>query len=58
MATKLKINSKECALCEICIDICPENSIIKNGFKIIIEDSCTKCMKCIDICPVGAVYYE
>ncbi|MCC7554390.1 MAG: 4Fe-4S binding protein [Methanobacteriaceae archaeon] len=54
----MKIDSDECALCDICLKFCPENAIIKKRFKIVITDDCTDCKKCLDICPVGAIHTE
>ncbi|WP_409199879.1 4Fe-4S binding protein [Methanobrevibacter sp. DSM 116169] len=51
----MKINSKDCALCDICIKMCPEKAIKKIAFKVIITDKCTNCDECLDVCPVGAI---
>lgn len=55
----LKIDNEECEVCEDCIDVCPEEAIIKKAFKVEInENKCDDCGECVDICPVGAIYDE
>lgn len=55
----LKIDNEECRVCEDCIDVCPEEAIIKKAFKVEInENKCDDCGECVDICPVGAIYDE
>ena len=70
----LKIDNEECGVCEDCIDVCPEEAIIKKAFKVEInvppvlttssikveinENKCDDCGECVDICPVGAIYDE
>ena len=50
---------EECGVCEDCIDVCPEEAIIKKAFKVEInENKCDDCGECVDICPVGAIYDE
>ena len=52
----LKIDNEECGVCEDCIDVCPEEAIIKKAFKVEInENKCDDCGECVDICPVGAI---
>ena len=51
--------AEECAVCEQCLEMCPEEAIIKKAFKVeITEDKCTFCYNCLDCCPVGAIYEE
>ena len=55
----LKIDNAECGVCEDCIDVCPEEAIIKKAFKVEInENKCDDCGECVDICPVGAIFDE
>ena len=55
----IKIDYEECAVCEQCLEMCPEEEIIKKAFKVeITEDKCTFCYNCLDCCPVGAIYEE
>lgn len=55
----LKIDNEECGVCKDCIDVCPEEAIIKKAFKVEInENKCDDCGECVDICPVGAIYDE
>ena len=52
---KLEINSR-CTQCDICIIICPENSILKTENTYSIENwSCTLCGICTALCPVDAI---
>ena len=46
----LKIDNEECGVCEDCIDVCPEEAIIKKAFKVEInENKCDDCGECVDI---------
>ena len=55
----LKIDNEECGVCEDCMDVCPEEAIIKKAFKVEInENKCDDCGECVDICPVGAIFDE
>jgi len=54
----LKINYSECAVCNICLEACPNNAIKKQGYKIIITEKCINCKNCLDVCPLGAIYNE
>ena len=55
---KLEINTR-CTQCDICILICPEQSIVKNNNNYYIEDwSCTLCGACTSICPVDAIQFK
>lgn len=52
---KLEINSR-CTSCDICVAICPENSIVNTDQNYYIENwSCSLCGLCISLCPVDAV---
>ena len=53
----IKIDKDECAVCEDCVDVCPEGAIEKKVYNIVIHpDKCDKCGECIDVCAVGAIY--
>lgn len=52
---KLEINSR-CTQCDICVVICPENSVLKTENSYSIESwSCTLCGICTALCPVDAI---
>jgi DNA-directed RNA polymerase subunit D len=50
---KVKIDAKRCDTCRKCVEVCPEEIIIKteNGIKIQNILECTLCMDCVDACP-------
>lgn len=57
MFTLIKIDNEECGVCEDCIDVCPEEAIVKKTYIVEIDPSkCENCDECIDVCPVGAIY--
>ncbi len=47
--------NEECIMCDVCVDICPENAI-KPGTPLYQIDSrlCNDCGDCVKVCPVGA----
>lgn len=48
---------EECGICEDCIDVCPEEAIVKKTYIVEIDPAkCEKCEECILVCPVGAIY--
>ena len=49
---EVKIDSKRCDVCGKCVEVCPEESLIKTneGIKTQNENECTLCMDCIDVC--------
>ncbi len=53
----IQIDKDECAVCEDCIDVCPEEAIEKKVYTIILHpDKCSQCQECIEVCAVGAIY--
>ena len=45
--------------CEICVNVCPSNAVIKTENGISIQhEHCTECGSCISSCPTGAIQYE
>lgn len=55
---RLKIIKELCAVCEICIPVCPLEQIRKRRFTIEILDGCNNCEECLVVCPVGAIESE
>ncbi|HBH13649.1 MAG TPA: hypothetical protein DDX29_11140 [Clostridiales bacterium] len=42
---------QRCTGCMECVEVCPENAIIKKKNKIKIDrDKCTSCMRCVKVC--------
>ncbi|KXB08801.1 hypothetical protein AKJ56_00250 [candidate division MSBL1 archaeon SCGC-AAA382N08] len=59
LKAKPKINSDNCALCEICLESCPQDAIYSDsGTARINIDDCIKCLCCHELCPKGAVEIE
>lgn len=56
-SVEIFLNKNKCINdCKQCIEICPENAIIKNNQGInIIRENCTLCVKCSDICPSDSI---
>ncbi len=49
-------NIKNCTLCEICIDICPEKAIEKQGEKLFFDyKKCIRCYCCSEMCPYRGI---
>ena len=63
MSGKAKIDSERCKGCGLCIEVCPQNSIIisiktnKMGYFFAepCENGCTGCAVCALICPDVAI---
>ena len=55
--SKYVILAERCKYCEACLEICPDNAIIRteNGVCAINQDLCTYCGKCMDVCQVQAI---
>jgi 2-oxoglutarate ferredoxin oxidoreductase subunit delta len=60
----IRINTRLCKACWVCINACPKQVIGKVGFlwhkHIILENplNCTGCGKCIKVCPYGVFINE
>lgn len=53
------INSEMCTVCEVCINECPVDAILKeNDFMVIRDENCIRCGTCHDICPQGAIRHD
>ncbi len=50
------VNDK-CNECEVCVSICPMNSIESSG-GIQVKGICIKCCACVKGCPAGAISFE
>lgn len=50
---EIKIDSEHCDSCGKCVNVCPEEILIKSGegIKTQKENQCTLCLDCADICP-------
>ena len=55
---KLKINTSECGVCELCIEVCPLGAIEKKGYKVVIHEKCDDCGECVEVCPLGCIIYD
>ncbi|MGL6298289.1 MAG: 4Fe-4S dicluster domain-containing protein [Methanobacteriaceae archaeon] len=51
----MRIIKEECAICEMCIGVCPLGIIKKKAYSIIVDKGCDNCGDCLDSCPVGAI---
>lgn len=48
---KLKIDSKDCLKCEICLNVCPTNAIVKKNSELkLLHTECILCNKCLHAC--------
>ena len=48
--------SNICISCDLCAVVCPENAILSNGKKYVVDHwSCTLCQICIEACPVDCI---
>jgi DNA-directed RNA polymerase subunit D len=50
---KIEISSKNCDVCEKCVEICPRKVLTKTGNKIKVSDlmACILCQDCVAACP-------
>jgi len=55
--SRLYVKTKNCKMCEKCIQICPAQAIIKKDAKKIKINNkkCIMCMCCQEVCPYGAI---
>ncbi|MHC1774753.1 MAG: DUF362 domain-containing protein [Lentimicrobium sp.] len=54
-----RIDPEKCTACGICIDICPNGTIvIENGKAFVRTDNCRNCRVCIKACPENAIIPE
>ena len=53
----ITISKSWCKGCEICVDVCPRNVLVMNGFAAKVKDleKCTFCMLCEQLCPDFAI---
>jgi 2-oxoglutarate ferredoxin oxidoreductase subunit delta len=56
-AERIEINTKWCKGCEICVELCPTNTLGMVNFKAAVKDldKCTACMQCELRCPDFAI---
>lgn len=55
----VEILAERCRNCGICIRVCPNKAIIRNGDKCVIDTTkCNDCKKCIEKCPVFAIKWK
>ncbi len=56
-AERIEINTKWCKGCEICVELCPTNTLEMVDFKAAVKDinKCTACMQCELRCPDFAI---
>lgn len=50
-----KVDASKCNGCDICVNNCPTNNILKLNEKIIFGNHCAGCGNCIDFCSLGAI---
>ncbi|MBI5524972.1 MAG: 4Fe-4S binding protein [Deltaproteobacteria bacterium] len=55
--TRITINRKWCKGCEICVEFCPQKTLLMEGDKAVVRDiaSCNRCMLCELRCPDFAI---
>lgn len=54
---EIEIDNDKCDLCEECIDICPQDILVKEDDELVVNDieSCTICNSCVETCETGAL---
>jgi len=56
-ATVLKVDSKKCVKCGICVKQCPNGNISFENGTITFGRGCAACSRCMHICPKNAYEY-
>ena len=55
---RLSINLDTCNNCNMCINNCPTNSIVRVDNKIIFKKGCTACYRCYNFCQTHSILYK
>lgn len=53
--TKIKVDSKKCVQCKLCISLCPMQNIAFENNNIVFKDKCTMCYRCFSSCPKQSI---
>lgn len=54
-SNRLKVDSKKCILCGLCVKNCPMDNLYITENKLVIKGQCTECYRCINRCPKQAL---
>ena len=54
---RIEINEKYCKGCSICVEFCPKQVLLMDGFvaKVVHPEACIQCMQCELRCPDFAI---
>ncbi|MBI1910490.1 MAG: DUF362 domain-containing protein [Deltaproteobacteria bacterium] len=55
LTSRPHINTRDCTLCSVCVNVCPAEVMKKRGKIIINYDKCIRCYCCQEMCPQGAI---